>query len=50
VDDFGAVAYRFLEMALVAGKSDAVATVLKGILAGFAQFLVFAFMGRFFWG
>jgi len=41
VDDFGVVAYRFLEMGLVVGKSNAVAMVLKGILAGFGQFFGF---------
>lgn len=38
VDDSGQRCIRFLQMGLVAGKSDAVAMVLKGILAGCASF------------
>lgn len=47
-DELWAVAYRFLEMGLVAGKSDAVAMVLKGILPGFAPGFGFGLHGKVF--
>ena len=44
----GVGSYMFFEMDLIAGKSDAVAMVLKGILPGFAQFFGFCLQGKVF--
>lgn len=50
MDELTLVAYRFLEMGLIAGKSDAVAMVLKGILAGLAPVFGFCLHGKVFFG
>jgi hypothetical protein len=51
VDDFGlGLLYRFFEMGLVAGKSDVVAMVLKGVLSEPGLVFGFGLHGKGFFG